>query len=65
MASVKLKLPPPPCGPVTMNRFGKPLLCRPRNVLVPSVCHFSLSVRPLRPVTMLNVDVAIHWNPVA
>ena len=25
MASVKLKLPPPPCGPVTMNRFGKPV----------------------------------------
>ena len=33
MASVKLKLPPPPCGPATMNRFGKPWLCRPRNVL--------------------------------
>ena len=36
MASVKLKLPPPPCGPVMMNRFGKPWLCSPRNVLVPS-----------------------------
>ena len=65
MASVKLKLPPPPCGPVMMNRFGKPRVCSPRNVLVPSVYHFSLSDRPSRPTTMLNVDVAIHWNPVA
>ena len=48
-----------------MNRFGKPWLCSPRKVRVPSVCHFSLSVTPLRPLIMLNVEVAIHWNPVA
>ena len=65
MASVKLKLPPPPWGPVTMNRFGKPWLCSPRKVLVPSEPYFSVNVLPPRPLTMLNVDVAIHWNPVA
>ena len=48
-----------------MKRLGKPRLCRPRNVLVLSVRHFSVSVRPSRPTTMLNVDVAIHWKPVA
>ena len=48
-----------------MNRFGKPWLCRPRNVFVPSVSHFCFNVRPSRPVIMLNVDVAIHWKPVA
>ena len=60
MVSVKLKDAPPPWGPVMMNRLGKPLLCNPRKVLVPSVCHFSLSVRPPRPLIMLKVEVAIH-----
>ena len=32
-----------------MNRLGNPCVCRPRKVLVPSVCHFSRNERPSRP----------------
>ena len=40
----------PDCWVVITNRFGKPRVNRPWKVLAPSF-HFSVNVRPLRPVT--------------
>ena len=53
------------CGPVMVNRFGKPALIRPRYVRGPSA-HFSRSSRPPRPRMSIRFSAPVMASkPVA
>src|SRR6516165_10723383 len=59
------KLPSPACGPITINKLGKPSTRMPRKVCGPSF-HFSFSDAPSTPrMSMRSKAPVIASNPVA